>query len=210
MPVAFNEFLWSLGVSMYNLVYAHISANSIAAVNINSNIEYIAFVIFIGIADATAILVGNRIGAGENQTAYRYARNSIFLAAIVAVLIGLGVITISGPIFSLFKVSPTVIDYAKSIVLVFGFTLWIRVSNMVLFVGVFRAGGDTRFAFLVDSMSVWFVGVPLAFLSAFVFHLPVYMVYLIVVAEELVKFAFCSFRMVSRKWIHDVTIISGV
>ena len=42
---------------------------------------------------------------------------------------------------------------------------------MILFIGIFRSGGDTRFALLLDGVIIWVVGVPLAFAGAFLFHL---------------------------------------
>ena len=57
----------------------------------------------------------------------------------------------------------------------------------------------------LDVSSVWLVGVPLAYLGAFVFKLPVYWVYLMIVAEEFIKFVIAMQRFFSKKWINDVT-----
>src|SRR5690606_18643060 len=65
MPVLVNEMLWSLGITTYNMVYGRIGTDAIAAVNIVATIENLAFVVFIGITEATGIMVGNRIGANE-------------------------------------------------------------------------------------------------------------------------------------------------
>jgi putative MATE family efflux protein len=205
LPVALNEFLWSLGVNMYILVYARISTEAVAAVNILGTIEGLAFTIFLGISEGCSILVGNRIGAGEEKTAYRYARNSILLATVGAILVGILLAALADPILSLYKVSPLVKEYAQRIFLAFGLTLWVRVSNLVIFVGILRSGGDTRFAFIVDASSVWFVGVPIALVAAFVFHQPVYIVYLMVALEEVVKYLIGLARFRSRKWINNVT-----
>ena len=83
--------------------------------------------------------------------------------------------------------------------------LWLRVGNMTLFVGIFRAGGDTRFGFVLDALTIWLVGVPLAYAGAFVFHLPIYWVYPLVLSEEAVKWVVAMFRFFSRRWIHNVT-----
>ena len=64
MPAAFNEVLWSLGITTYNAVYGHIGTDAIAAVNINATIEEMVFVMFMGLGNACAIMVGNKIGAG--------------------------------------------------------------------------------------------------------------------------------------------------
>jgi Na+-driven multidrug efflux pump len=89
-------------------------------------------------------------------------------------------------------------------VLVLAAVLWIRGSNIMFFIGMMRSGGDTRFAIRMDASSMWLMGVPLALLAAFVFHLPVYFVYLIVMAEEAFKFIVSIWRYRSRRWIHDL------
>ena len=64
----------------------------------------------------------------------------------------------------------------------------------MVFIGVFRSGGDTNYSMIVDAGSIWLIGVPLAFVGAFVFDLPVYWVYVLVVTEEIFK----------GPWIHHL------
>ncbi len=86
-------------------------------------------------------------------------------------------------------------------------TLWIRMFNFSTFVGALRAGGDTRFALIMEICSIWFIGVPAAYIAAFVFHLPVYYVYLAVSIEEIAKAFVSGWRFKSKKWIHDLVNI---
>ena len=204
LPAAVNELFWSLGITTYNAVFAHIGTNAIAAVNINSTIESMAFVIFIGIANACAIMIGNRIGAGDEETAYDYANRFLILAFVGAILIGIIVILIRPAVLSLYNIEPLSYKLAMQILLVFGAAMWIRVTNLMIFIGILRAGGDTRFALYVELGSIWLIGVPVALISAFVFHMPVYWVYIFIMAEEIVKLLFVYPRFKSKKWIHNL------
>jgi len=204
LPVALNELLWSLGITAYNVVYARIGTESIAAMNITSTIDNLALVIFIGIANACAILVGNRIGAGEEQKAFDYAGRSLSLGVIGALVMGGAILAGYPYILALYKVSPQVIDYAQHVLTIVAFLLWVRVSNLILFVGIFRSGGDTRFGLLLDAGSIWAVGVPLALLGAFVFHLPLQWVYLMIMADEVFKWVVGMWRYLSKRWIHNL------
>jgi Na+-driven multidrug efflux pump len=67
MPAAANEVFWSVGITIYNAVYAHIGTDAIASVQISATIEEIAFVFFIGLGNACAIMVGNKIGEREKK-----------------------------------------------------------------------------------------------------------------------------------------------
>ena len=77
----------------------------------------------------------------------------------------------------------------------------------VQFFDVYRSiarRGDTRFALIMEICSIWLIGVPAAYIGAFVLYLPVYYVYLMVALEEVVKAFVCAWRFRSRKWIHDL------
>jgi putative MATE family efflux protein len=205
LPVTANETIWSLGYSIYNVVYAHISTEAIAAINITSTVEGLANFAFIAFANAAAIMIGNQIGAGQEQKAFQYARRSIILCAALGAVVGLLLILFSASIVSNYKVSELTAVNLRAILIVLGCAFWMRVCNMTLIVGVLRSGGDTRFSFILDVGTVWLVGIPMALLGAFALHLPVYWVYLMVISEEFVKFLIGLTRFVSRKWINDVT-----
>ncbi|HZU87007.1 MAG TPA: MATE family efflux transporter [Anaerolineaceae bacterium] len=204
LPVVFNETLWALGISAYSAVYGHIGTESIAAVNIASSIEGLAFALFIGISDACGILVGNKIGEGNEDIAFDYARRTLRLAISGAILMGGLILVGSNTILSIYKVSAESMLYARNILTVMAFIFWVRISNMTLIVGVLRSGGDTRFGFIMDAGTMWVIGVPTALISAFIFHLEVHWVYLIIMSEEMIKFFIAWWRFRSRRWIHNV------
>ena len=203
-PVILNELLWALGVTTYNVIYGRMGTSSYAAMNIVSTIEQMAFVIFIGIANATSVLVGNRIGAGREEEAQSYAGRSLGLGVVGGIIIGLILQLVKEPVLSLYNVSPEVIENAGHVMDVVSLFLWVRVTNMTIVIGILRAGGDTRFSLFLDGIIIWLVGVPMAYLGANVFHLPVYLVYLCAMSEEVTKWFLGIARYRSRKWINDL------
>lgn len=211
LPVIINELFWALGITTYNVIYGRMGTESFAAMNIVSTIEQIAFVIFIGIGNATSVLVGNRIGAGKEDEAYLYAGRSLGLGIVGGILIGLLLQLVKVPVLSLYNVSPEVIENAGYVINVITFFLWVRVNNMTIVVGVLRAGGDTRFSMFIDGFIIWLVGVPMAYLGANVWNLPVYLVYLCAMSEEATKWILGVNRYFSRKWIHNLAAhVEGV
>jgi putative MATE family efflux protein len=204
LPVMFNEMMWSLGITIYNIIYARIGTESIAAVNISATIENMAFVLFIGVSNAAAIMIGNRIGANEEHKAFDYGRRTLIIGMAGSVLVGLAILAGKDSILALYQISETARQYASMILTIVAFTLWIRVSNMTMIVGIFRSGGDTKFSFALDVGSVWLVGIPFALIGAFVFHFPVYGVVLMIMSEEVVKMMIGFWRFFSRKWINNL------
>lgn len=102
--------------------------------------------------------------------------------------------------------SHTVYVYSQKNLIVFSLFLVFKVFNFINVVGILRSGGDTKFCLFLDVGGVWFVRVPFAFLGAFLWHLPVYLVYALVSTEEIFKFLIGIPRIVSKKWINDVRI----
>ena len=60
------------------------------------------------------------------------------------------------------------------------------------------------FAALVDVLSPWCVGIPMAALGVMVLHWPVYLVMALVSLEEVVKACFGIWRLLSGKWLNNL------
>ena len=204
MPAAINEVLWSVGFSSYNAVYARIGTDAIAAVNINATIEELMFVLFIGLGNACAVMIGNKIGAGEKHVAFEYGRRFLIIGVAVALIGGAIIFSLRETVIGLYEISPSAANNLRGLMLVFALSAWLKMLNFMLFIGAMRAGGDTRYAMFTELFSVWGIGVPAALIGGFVLHLPVYGVYALVLLEEAVKAIIVFRRFVSRKWIHDL------
>jgi putative MATE family efflux protein len=211
LPVILNELFWAMGITTYYVIYGRMGTDSIATINIVSSIEQVAFVLFIGISNATSVLVGNRIGAGQEDEAYKYAGRSIGLGIVGGMLMGIVLQLVKAPVLSLYNVSPEVIANAGRVINIMSLFLWIRVNNMTIVIGVLRAGGDTRFSLFLDGIIIWLVGVPMAYIGANVLYFPVYLVYLCAMSEEATKWFLGINRWRSRKWIHNLAVhVEGV
>jgi putative MATE family efflux protein len=204
-PVILNELMWSLAITTYNVVYAHIGTTSIAAMNIVSTVDNLALVPFFGLSSAIAIISGHKIGSGEKESAYREVGRTLGLAFIFAFLVCGIVLCIKGPLIGLYKITPDVALYANRALIILAFWVVVRSQNMVLVIGMMRSGGDTRYSLVLDGVIIWILGVPMAILGGLVLHLPVYLVYLMVMSEEFTKCVLGLRRYFSRKWIHDLT-----
>jgi putative MATE family efflux protein len=204
MPAALNEVLWSLGYTSYNAVYARIGTDAIAAVNINATVEELVFVLFMGLGNACAVMVGNTIGAGSKEIAFEYGRRFLILGVVTALLGGLVVFSLRETVIGMYEISASAADNLRGLMFVFALSAWLKMVNFILFIGAMRAGGDTRYAMFTELFSIWCIGVPSALIGGFVLHLPVYGVYALVLLEEAVKAIIVLRRYLSRKWIHDL------
>ena len=162
------------------------------------------FVLFIGLGNACAVMIGNKIGAGEKHVAFEYGRRFLIIGVAVALIGGAIIFSLRETVIGLYEISPSAANNLRGLMLVFALSAWLKMLNFMLFIGAMRAGGDTRYAMFTELFSVWGIGVPAALIGGFVLHLPVYGVYALVLLEEAVKAIIVFRRFVSRKWIHDL------
>lgn len=204
LPVAAQEIAWSLGITTYNAIYGRIGTESIAAMNIVGTIDQMGMVLIFSMGTACAVIVGNQIGADNPERAYWYSGWTLRLAMVVGLLAGVAIFLFSPFILSLYEVSPLVIDNARRVLSILSCIMWLRASNTILIVGILRSGGDTSFSFFLETGTMWCVGVVMASIGAFVFHLPVYWVYALALLDEVTKFTIANIRYYSRRWIHNL------
>lgn len=203
-PVILNEGFWSLGMTMYSAAYARISTEAVAAVQISNTVQNIFMVVFFGLGNACAVMIGNKIGANKKEIAIDYAKKYSVFGPSLGILMGLVLILLAPSILGFFKVSESVKYDAVKILLVLAIFMSIKIFNIILVVGILRSGGDTRFSMFLEIGSVWLIGVPLAFLGALVWRLPVYWVVAMVSLEEVVKASIGIPRVISKKWVKNV------
>ena len=78
--------------------------------------------------------------------------------------------------------------------------------NSTVVAGIFCSGGDTRFGFLCDIVTMWIIIVPIGMLSAFVWKLPVLVVYFLLNLDEFVKLPAVYRHYKQYKWVKNLTI----
>ena len=127
---------------------------------------------FMGIGNAAAIMLGNRIGAGDFEDAMDYARRFLFLAIGGALVMGFVIFVSRGMLVSLYQISAEAQQDALSVLAVMSVVLWLKAANMMMIVGILRSGGDTRFALFADIGAMWLLGVPIALFAGLVLGLP--------------------------------------
>ncbi|MDR1862357.1 MAG: MATE family efflux transporter [Treponema sp.] len=205
LPVILNEIAWSTGITVQNLIFARTDTDAIAAFNITNTFSQLTWVIFIGLGNGMAVLVGKKIGEGREQTARDYASLIIRFAPLLSLAVGAALFGLSAFLPLVFNVGPAVLKAASQMFLILCLSYPFRAFNMSMVIGICRAGGDTVFCVIYDIAVMWLLALPLAAAAAFVFGAPVWVIYLCISAEEPVKMFLGLWRFRSGRWLHSVT-----
>lgn len=209
-PVIINETLWGLGTLLFSVIFANLGYQYYAAVTIFRTFENIAFVFFIGLCNASSIMVGKNVGAGHIKRAVEDSRRFVLFVSLCSVLTGVLIIIFRFQLASVFNLSgsitPETLKLTASLLLVYGIELPVRNLPYILIVGTFRPGGDTKIGMKLDLLSLWLCSVPLTTLAAFVFKLPFIAVFAIMYAAEYyLKAILCVKYYFTYNWLRPVT-----
>lgn len=204
-PIVINEFLWGFGDTLYAVIYGRIGTAQMAAMTLTNPIQSLSIGLFTGVSTAAAILVGNRLGQNDDEAAYDISKKFIRISVLGSVAFGILIIAFSRIYAGFFNISSSTKQTTALLLCVFAIVLFSKVSNMVLAGGILRSGGKTKYTLFLDLFGTWVIGIPLGFLSAFEWHLPIYYVYFLISTEEIVRFIMGMFIFKSKKWMDNIT-----
>ena len=204
-PVIINETFWGLGTSVYNAIFAHAGTNAFTAYSITGTISQLTWVFCMGFGNGIGVLIGKRIGEKKIDEAKTYAKRSMWFMPLIGAFVGVFLVPLSKLLPVFFNVDQEIIKTATAILMILIFVYPFNSFCMNWIVGVCRAGGDTVFSAVAEIVVLWCVAIPLGYVAAFVLHLPAPMIYLFFCSESIAKAIIGAIRVLSGKWLHEVT-----
>ena len=203
-PVVFNDVMWIAGITAYFIAYSKLGINATATMQIANTINNVFNIFGIGIASASAILIGNKIGAGKEEDAKEDAIKISVFGVLIGIIIGVFFFFLAPFIAMLFKITPETYHNVIVVLRVMAIVLPLRFFGITQIIGVLRGGGDVMYAIVTELVAVWLIGVPLSFVGAVYFKLPITIVYILVCLEEPFKAIATYPRLRSGKWIKNL------
>lgn len=207
LPLVMNHAIWGLGNSVYHIATGFAGTDALAVMGVMVPLESAFFALFIGLANACAVMVGHTLGASQSDEAWRLHR--IFDRLAVGIVITLsGFLWLGRPwILTLFnQLDEAATHLLMNTLTIFCLGVWIKISNMVRIIGVLRAGGDNKFCLITDTIVMWFVGLPI-FIAAIWLNAPFLVLYALMFLEDALKFVPVKMRINRQYWMKDLTYI---
>ena len=205
LPAMGNDVAWGIAFSMYSVIIGHLGSDAVAANSFVVVTRNFGTILSFGLANAGGILLGNVMGENRLEAAKEDARKLLKLTVISGAIGGLIILAATPFILKYATLTQTAMHYLKYMLLINTYYVMGSAVNTTLIAGVFRAGGDTRFGLICDVIDMWVYAVPLGFLAAFVFKLPVMWVYFLLCTDEFVKWPWVISRYRSGRWLHNIT-----
>jgi len=205
-PTTLNEIAWSLGMTVYGIIFGRMGVNVYAARNILSSFENYVWTFTFGLVIATSVTVGKYIGRSEYRNAHKFSKRMLLINSTTGLLSAVVIIIIYYILLPTFKIDSQTKAMLTGTMWVMVIGAPVKAFNGAAVVGILRAGGDAKFAFIIETLSMWLVGIPLTLFGAFVLKLSLPFVYLLTLSDEVIKAIVVYFRIRSNKWIKNVTV----
>ena len=205
LPAVGNDVSWSVAFSLYSVILGHLGSDAVAANSFVVVVRNFGTILCFGVASAGGILLGNVLGENKLEEARKEAREVVRLTVFTGAVGGLIVLAIMPFVLKYADLSEQALHYLKYMLLINVYYIMGTAVNTTMIAGIFRAGGDSRFGLICDTIDMWCYAVPLGFLAAFVFKLPVMVVYFLLCTDEFVKWPWVIKRYRSGKWIRNIT-----
>ncbi len=205
LPALGNDISWSVAFSMYSVIIGHLGTDAVAANSFVIVVRNFGTILCFGMASAGGILLGNIIGENKLEEARDGAKKLMKLTVITGAIGGLIILASMPLVLNYASLSQQAMHYLKYMLLINTYYVMGAAVNTTLIAGVFRAGGDSRFGFICDTIDMWCYAVPLGFIAAFVLRLPVMWVYFLLCTDEFVKWPWVIGHYKSGKWLNNIT-----
>lgn len=205
IPALLNDIAWTFAFSTYSIIMGHLNADVVAANSVVATVRNLCSVLCFGIAAGGTVLIGKVIGENRLEDAKRDADRLLKASVISGILTGIVLLLVKPIVFECFILSDRAYEYLNFMLIINSYYIVGQVFNTVTIAGIFRAGGDSKFGMICDTITMWAVSVPLGFISAFVLKLPPMAVYFVLCLDEFWKIPVVIKHYKSYKWLKNIT-----
>ena len=205
LPLVGACLFWGVGFTSYSAFMGHLGLDSAAANSVVSVLRDLVYCLCNGLSAGAGIVVGNELGSGNLETGKKYGDRLVKVSFAAGALTSLVMLLMIPLAHFVVKLNQNASSYLTGMMLIMAFYSIGRSVNTVLINGIFAAGGDTMFDMYSLAVCMWGIAVPLAALGTFVFHWPVYVVYVCTCLDEVGKIPWVVIHFKKYKWVRDLT-----
>lgn len=207
LPSIGNDLIWSLATTVFASILGHMGDDIVAANTVAIMVVDIGAIAMRGFANATTIVIGQTLGANLIEQTKKYAIRLILLTTYVALFGCIVIVALRSTVIGFYsdKLSSQALYYLGLMMYMTTYRMVGEGVNTCLICGCFRGGGDTRYGFIMDTIMMWGVAIPLMLLAAYVLKLPPIWVYFVMTLDELIKMPIIFVHFFKYKWMKNIT-----
>ena len=207
LPTVGSSVLWSVSVPLQTAILGHLSSDAIAANSVATTFYQYLKVVVQSMSATSAVMIGQAIGRGDVERVKSDGRTLSVIDIGLGIVLGAILFALKNPLLSLYSASftPEAMEIAGNLIVIMSFVMVGMSYQMPVCFGIIQGGGDAKWNMAVNLISTWCIVVPLSFMAAFWWKLPVEWVVVCIQSDQFFKGipAFIHFR--KYKWMKKLT-----
>jgi len=203
-PILMNEILIGVGNMVINVVLGRQPEEAIAAIAVFRTLEGLVIGFFAGFSNASSVLVGKEVGAGNIETAYQRAWRLVYLCQGFICGICVLLVLLHSPILTLMGMKGESFRIAFGLLGIYAVAALIRMGNWTQN-DTFRAAGDATYGTVLEIVFMWLMLIPCVWLTGMVFRLPTLIVFACCYVDEPIRYVLMQIHLFRGTWIRPVT-----
>ncbi|MBO8126442.1 MAG: MATE family efflux transporter [Firmicutes bacterium] len=161
IPAGLQQTVVSLGALVLMSIVNGFGEIVVAGYGVGVRLDQFAFMPSMSVSMAVSAVVGQNLGAGNEDRAHLALRWALILAGGIALVIALGMQFLAWPISSVFTRDPGVLAHSTEYLRIISLS-YVFLASLFSLTGFLRGAGDTVPPMLITLVSLWFVRIPLA------------------------------------------------
>ena len=204
-PLVAGEIVWSVNMMCNSIILGGYGKAVITAASVANTLNTLAFITISGLASAVGIITGKTIGAGKTEKMKEYARTTQVLFLGVGLFSGALVALVGRPFVGLYGgISDEAAAQALRFARVLAVTIIGSGYQMPCLFGLVKSGGDIHFVFINDTIFVFLVVLPSAFLASKL-GAPAWVTYACLKCDQILKCFVAVVKINRFKWMKNLT-----
>lgn len=205
LPVMGGDVSWGMIGALKIAIMGRMGESAMAANGISNILFGLITVMVWSTSGATGVIIGKTVGSGNYDLVKQYARTMQVIFVCLGLVAGATLFGVRDLFISLYNFQEETQMLARQFMTILSFSVIFTAYHAPCFTGIIRAGGDTKFVFIVDSICSWAFVLPMAFLAAFVFNAPPWVVFLCIFSDQFYKWIIAAIKTNRFGWIRNLT-----
>jgi len=202
VPSALQRLAWSLSVFVVFFILARCpdSVSALASWTIGMRVESLIFMPLMALSLAVASIVGQNLGAGEHDRAFKAGWRVTWIGIWSMTVLGCVLYFSATPIAQLMSQDPSTIAYTANYLRINALGEPFLALGMVL-TGALQGAGDTKTPMYVTLICNWIIRLPIAFVLALTLHRGPEGVWWAMIFSVLIQGLLIAWRYQSKLWM---------
>lgn len=196
-----EQILMRVGFMLTAIMAADQGTAAMAAHQVGMNIMGLSFSFGDGLQATAVALIGYSLGAKQPEQAKEYGKTCRMIGGVISVVLAVVYFFGAGFLMRMFFKEEEIVSIGVSIMHVIIFVVVLQIAQ-VIYMGCLRGAGDTLYTAVASTVSVTLMRTLGSWFFGYVLGMGIIGIWFGVVADQLSRFLFATFRFRQGKWIN--------